>query len=646
MNKNINKVLMSLAFMLGILGFTSCTDYLDKSPLSDIDSNVPFKDFRNYQGFVEELYNCVPIMTCYDFHSNWNFGEDEIWEPGETRLFAYNVDQGDYWGWNTAYYNWFKNGGNPSSTARADKGRLWGLSWYGIRKANIGLANLDKMVNVTDQERRLIEGQLYFFRGWFHFMLMQYWGGLPYIDRVLPTDGVLKEPRLNYQSTADKAAQDFQKAADLLPVDWDQVNWKDSTIYGQNPGNNNIRINKIMALAYLGKNLLWAGSPLMNYESTGNKTYNAEYCKKAADAFGQALTLSETTMGTDGFPKYELVPFQHYSEIFYTYNASRLPGTYTDPNTQHVYRESIFMENLAEWQSRWRWNMINDYRPQNISSSGIKCYPTANYVDNYGMANGLPITNSEVKDVESGYDPEYPWKNRDPRFYNDIIYDGVKLSVATKPEGTQYASLYTGGLCRTSNSVAKGCFTGYIETKFLHPLTNDWDGYRENTIFVLSLMRLADVYLLYAEATANGYGTPQSKAGTYTLSAVEAVNKIRDRAGVGHVASKFLGNTTDFLGEVRRERAVELAFEGHRFIDLRRWLLLTEKPYTLKKVLNFDRAKDVTSAQLYADPKNGHVLNFKESVMLERQFGMRHYWFPFLKADVNMYKEFKQNPGW
>ena len=95
-------------------------------------------------------------------------------------------------------------------------------------------------------------------------------------------------------------------------------------------------------------------------------------------------------------------------------------------------------------------------------------------------------------------------------------------------------------------------------------------------------MRLADVYLMYAEAVANGYGTPGSKSVNMNLTAVGAVNKVRDRAHVKGVNQIFLGNTEDFMKEVRRERAVELAFEGHRFNDLRRWLLLTEYPYTLK----------------------------------------------------------------
>jgi starch-binding outer membrane protein, SusD/RagB family len=636
MKKYFNTILISLAFVLGVLALGSCKDYLDKSPLSTISDDDAFKNFTNFQGFTEELYSALPLITGAVSHNNWNWGEDELWEV-DSRILANSIDNGDYWAWNTVYYNWLSTGGvtySTASSAAADKNHLYGLCWKAIRKANMGIANLDKLTDATDEQKNFIAGQLYFFRGFYHFMLMQFWGGLPYVDYLIPADAVFSLPRLNYQATADKAAADLQKAADLLPVDWDNT-----TTGSPTKGNNNLRINKIMALGYLGKDLLWAGSPLMNYESTGSKTYNTSYCKKAADAFGQALTLCESTS------RYELVPFSAYSQLFYTYNASgRIPGFATVNG--HVYREAIFMENLINSGGRWRWNQVNDYRPPCLLSTGIKVYPTANYVDNYGMINGLPITDPTKKDAVSGYDPEYPWKNRDPRFYNDIIYDGVKCSVASKAENVQYASLYSGGWYRVTSNPSKASKTGYCETKFTSQYDNDWDGYRENMVVVLSLMRLADVYLMYAEATAEGYGTPQSKADSYTLTAVDAVNKIRDRAGVGHVDAQFLVSTDAFMSEVRRERAVELAFEGHRFTDLRRWLLLTEKPYIYKKAVYFDRANDVSSSTLYANPKNGHVLNLTETVLLERQMATRHYWLPFLKADVSLYAGFSQNPGW
>lgn len=653
MNTYFKKTYVFLAFVLGIL-LASCTDYLDKSPLSDISSGTAFMNYKNFQGFTEELYNCIPVVTASDYHNTWNWGEEEYWNPSETRLMTYYIDQGNYWGWNTAGYSWLRTAGGDgytSSTVRTDKGRLWGLSWYGIRKANVGLANLDKLTDATDEQKKLIAGQLYFFRGWFHFMLMQYWGGLPYVNVVLAADESPRLPRLSYQATADSAAADFQKAADLLPVNWDETATGAATT-----GNNDQRINKIMALAYLGKDLLWAGSPLMNNESKGSATYNTGYCKKAADAFAQALKLCDDTK------YYELIPFSNYSQIFFTYNQGyKLPGKATINN--HVFRESIFMENLSDVvNNRWRWNQVNDYRPPTIKSTGIKVFPTANYIDYYGMANGLPIPDITKADAESGYDPEYPWRNRDPRFYNDIIYDGVQCvlngSKVSNDSLRIFASLFgnetrvtpTSGMYRQSASPGgngqNACFTGYMCRKFTSQYNNDWDGYLDNYAVVLSFMRLADVYLMYAEAVAQGYGSPTSTATGYSLTAVDAVNNIRNRAGVGSIAAKFLGSNDDFMPELRRERAVELAFEGHRFTDLRRWMLLLDRPYTFKKAVYFDRDPNNPQKKVYADPQNAHVLNLREGVLFERQFGQKHYWFPFLSSDVQIYDGFKQNPGW
>ena len=633
---------MSLMGVMGVMGLASCTDYLDKEERSIIDASQPYLNFRNFQGFVEELYTAMPIMTGHQYHSAWNFGEDDYWEPQESRQLPNAIDQGNYWGWNECFYSYFKekqggmNTGTPERMISdvSTKGYLYGLCWFGIRKANIGIANLDKLVDATQEEKNLIAGQLYFFRAWNHFMLMQYWGGLPYIDVVLDANSVFNLPRLSYQATAEKAAEDFQKAADLLPIDWDQTAAGKATL-----GKNSVRINKVMALAYKGKDLLWAGSPMMNQESTGNATYNADFCKRAADAFAEALKICEET------GRYELADWDHYQEIFYTYKQNKLNGL----------KEVLFWENMATCHiGVWRWNLVNDWRPPLINNSGIKCYPAANYTDYFGMANGLPIPDITKPDAASGYNPEYPYKDRDPRFYYNFIYDAVKtvldgskiLKDGLPDEHKQYASLYEGGLYRT-DTPSKCVFTGYMNKKFTSQYMNDFDDYKEGTVLVMPLLRLADVYLMYAESAAAGYGSATASASGYSLSAVGAIDKVRARAGVAGVNSKFLGSVDDFMSEVRRERAVELSFEGHRFTDLRRWLLLDKAPYNKKTAVYFDRAADQSDKDRYANPKENHVLNLREVVLVERKYSLpKHNWFPFPQKDVQMYPEFAQNPGW
>lgn len=628
MNKYISKfVLMSAFAVAGTLSMTSCTDYLDKAPETDYEANDPYKNFTNFQGFVEELYNCVPVVSNSEYHTCFNYGEEDYWEPQETRLQTLNVDNGDFWGWTTAYYGYPRSGGSYGTSgenSRRDKGDLWTNAWYGIRKCNEGIANLNVLTGATQEERDLIEGQLYFFRAWFHFMIMEWWGGMPYVDTVLPTTVNPTLPRLTWQECAEKCVADFEHAEELLPIDWD-----DTTAGKVTLGRNNMRINKIMCLAYKGKTLLWAGSPLMNWSSGGSREYNQELCQRGAEALGEALALTEST------GRYELAPFDQYNDIFLVHNSGgRLNGV----------NEAIFQENLIDYSSRWRWNMVNDFRPQSIEASGIKCFPTANYVNYFGMQNGYPLPEDITQaDAESGYDPTHPWKGRDPRFYKVIMFDGVQYKSGAKGAGTT-VELFTNGKDSEEKDGLKGCFTGYMNMKLCPQFMNTTDGYKENNIMVLNLMRLADVYMMYAEAAAVGYGSPQGKASTYSLTAEQALNKIRDRAGVEHVLPQFLTNTETFLSEVRRERAVELAFEGFRFMDLRRWMLLTQRPYTLKTKIEFDRADP--DNYNYDAPEENPIRNLQEVTLLERNYTDRHYWYPILRDDVQMYEGFGQNPGW
>lgn len=638
MKRFIHKILI-----IGVVFFTvsvvSCKKYLDKSANSTVSEADAFKNFTNFQGFTEELYHCIPDFSNAYWTNSWNWGEDEIQSSALDFHFINKIDNGNFWGWQSGFDGWQAGWMDRNNTSTNDDRftkSLWKLSWYGIRKANLGLENLDKMNDATEEEKNLIKGQLLFFRGWFHFQLMQYFGGLPYIDRVLPGDEKLTLPRLTYQECAAKAAADFKGAADILPVNWD------NTIAGKRTlGKNALRINKIMALGYLGKNNLWAASPLMNNGPTGNKTYNADLCKQAAAAFAELLSLCEGGQAT-----YKLVDFSKYYTNFYTTgNNWEMPGS-----TEAIFRGPYYGANSSNWGTS------KQYQPTTIEGGDVKFIPTANYVDYYGMANGLPITDITQPDAESGYDPQYPWKSRDPRFYNDIVYDGVKCvqgSMAVSDSINRYANLYHDGTNVTAGtggvgsyrSIATGSRTGYLLYKFIPRTANKFDqgySYDKSLNIHLPYMRLADVYLMYAEAVAQGYGSPQSTQSGYGKSAVDAINVLRDRAGVGHVAAKFLGSLDAFMPELRRERAVELSFEGHRFTDLRRWLLLIEAPYTQKKTVYFDRVGGFNRA----DPSLSKVANLREALILERNFTSKHYWFPLKTAEVNMYLEFKQNPGW
>ena len=624
------------------MSIVSCEAYLDKEPESTVSEETAFVNFRNFQGFVEEIYNCIPDKEKCNWCPSWNWGDDEVFNTNANDRMTNQADLGNFRAWMTTG-NWlYKNGSSSTST---DKFRhsLWPHSWYCIRKANVGLKALEDgmLVNATQEEKDLIAGQLYFFRAWWHFELINWFGGLPYIDKAFEANDPLDLPRPTYQEAAAKAAEDFRRAADLLPINWDNTAAGKATF-----NKNELRINKVMALAYLGKCYLWASSPLMEHgaQTGGANTYNynKELAQKAADALGELLALVES-----GQTQYALAEF-NYSDIYNHTRAAGAANSYSDNfyTRKQNWRqpgtvEAIFRGPSPDYNGS-NWNTTKVFGPKVDGVVGhdvVIHQPTANAVEMYGMANGLPLDHPE-----SGYDPKHPFKDRDPRFYHDIVFDGFKYLNGDPATWAhlQYCELYTGGNMR---DVANASRTGYFIQKLVPHTCNEVDreyDWGSSLHTYLPYMRLADVYLMYAEATAV-VGGRDGKSTKCNLTSVDAINKLRDRVGAGHVDAGFTGNA--YMEEIRRERAVELMFEGHRFNDLQRWLLLTEAPYTQKYSHEFTRVHD---ADWYKknDPKDAEVVGLKKELIIERNYDTKHYWFPLPDSEVYLYEAFPQNPGW
>ena len=445
-------MVMGAAALSLSLGTISCTDYLDKEPDSNVGEGEAFKNFPNFQGFIEQIYNCIPNKeSCY-WCTTFNWGEDEIMNTGmgDTHVTAH-FDLGDYRWW----YNTEDKGGVQSflhgNTEHVDIARGFDPAstdkyyhslehaWYCIRKCNLGLENMDKAVDMTTEEKKFIQGQLYFFRAWWHHQLIEWYGGMPYIDTVLPADEVLTLPRLSFSECAAKCAADYRKAADLLPNDWDNTNIGRKTV-----GKNDIRITKVCALGYLGKVLLWAASPL---NIVGAETgalangdtykYDAAKAKEAADALGEAIANIESGKTPYGLcdyiyaeddaehrPNYGIYDHvagknskNNYSEIFHISGQSwKGPGS-----IEAVMRGPLTPQNGSNWNFTKLWGpKVNNL----VEHDAVIHMPSANYVNYaYGMANGEPILLADGSlNPNSGFDAKHPYQNRDPRFYHDIIF--------------------------------------------------------------------------------------------------------------------------------------------------------------------------------------------------------------------------------
>ena len=435
---------------------------------------------------------------------------------------------------------------------------------------------------------------------------------MPYVTRFLDAFEDMFTPeftRLTAQESFIKMAEDFGKAAELLPNHWDD------TVAGEaTKGNNNLRANKFWALGFQGKALLWAASPMLNQEAKNVNAFDGELAKQAAEALGKVLKLSDETK------IYYLEPWATYDDIFTKWNYVR-PGGH-----------EVIMQETLYGRTRVRWSSLGATVPASLgmnSSTTQQDSPTANITHNYCMANGLPID-----DPDSGYDPEHPWDNREPRFDKTIVTDGD--AICKNLSADYYAQLYNGGRHRNGGSYGAGSPTGLLCRKY-NLLDKDWStsnvgGLQSHTPY----LRMADVYLMYAEAVnwMTG-GGPNAKASTYSMTAVEAFQAVRDRAKCPALPAKYFADKETFFEQIVRERAVELLMEAQRFDDLRRWNRIADPRYLNKTRYDFDRGTD------------GKPTNIREVVHITRTAtSPKMNWLPIQIKYTKMYAGFPQNPGW
>lgn len=594
MSSYTNKLGYILILVFMLMG-SSCVDYLDKTLEADVTEKDVFSTFYNYQGFVETAYaQIINFQRTPNNNPNWNFGDDVLLSNPRY------IQNGDYWNVTNAPGLMGSAYMIPESVVIYDAGEttkrcVWFNSWHGIRIANIALEHMDDLEDATDEERNVIQGQAYFFRGYFHWEIMKVWGSIPYVDKVLSPTDEMKISQLKFSETADKVISDLQKAADLLPVDWNQSVVGQLT-YGRNIG----RLTKGMALAMLTQIQLFTGSPLMNGVSSGDYSYNTGYCKDAAATAWKVIELAKQGV-------YNLEPFATYETMFRS-KAQIEPG---------INKEVIFM---APFYGNYSKYFIQGHLLPSLGGSNGFASVTENAVEWFETKDGWAID-----DPNSEFDSTDPWSNRDPRFYYNILIDNERI-VQNRDDEVAFAQLYVGGRDRQATASQTGF--GIKKFHFLHDNKYD-NGWGSNQYAVLPIIRMSEVYLYYAEAVNEAYG-PMGKVPGADMTAVDAVNIVRTRAGMPNVHDKYTASKENFRERIRNERAVELIFEGKRRDDIRRWHVAAQ-----------DKYKDLYGCTF---PKDHSYFSkeYVKSIIFEE----KHYWFPFPTNQVSLYDGWKQNPGW
>lgn len=405
----------------------------------------------------------------------------------------------------TGFLYGFVGSGNPSSKIyleRADYTDLRVINNVikGLKSSSLSAPTLNNLI-----------GQAYFFRAWKHWELVKMHGGIPLIKTILdPFYDDLDIPRSTTKECIDFIVSDLDAAIDGL-------------VSVSNSG----RITKGAAAAFKGRILLAWASPMFNPDNKEDRwqlAYAANTKAKAIlDSAGFGLNPSFSTIFTKN-------PTLNKEAILY-----------------HAFDNADYSN---DWESK--------ARPVSGGGSGSNA-PTWELVKAFPMADGKAIT-----DPSSGYDSIYYWRNRDPRFYATIGYNGCTWDMAGSKGVTN--KVWTFYLTTTENRRSPS--SGFYCRKASNPLI-DYDLVSSCNTAWLEI-RYAEVLMNLAEC-ANEVGNG--------AEAISLMGEIRDRAGIDAADNYGLGSSTDIVTireQVMRERQIEFAFENKRYWDIRRRKLFTQ----------------------------------------------------------------------
>ena len=577
---------------------TSCGDYLDIVPDNVISLEEIFKTRKGAEEFLNTAYATLP----------------REWDP--TDGCAAICDEMDF-PWAEYEENSINEGGMSPSKGWRQK---WGGYYKAIRTAATFISHIDMCqdVNITDKLKAQYKAEARFLRAYYYFCIFRWYGPFVIMPEVeVDVDGSIDEmsiPRSSVDECVQYIYNELEKACNEGLPDW----YEESTDYG--------RATITAARAIQSRLLLYAASPLYNgntdyanfKDQDGNQLVNQTYSdKKWQDAAKAAKAFID-----------------RYTDRFALYTENKEDGS-IDPYASY---QQLF---LTGWNNEIIWARNNcsfwsfEANAPRFCNGWSGWDPTQNIVDDYFTSKGLPIADEPYADKDPDYTTEgtcattigYAPKgtsnmyvNRESRFYVSICFDNSKW-VATKNAAT--CELYFGGNTGHTGKTRNYSTTGYILRKYSNPSV-DWKNSQNVSNRQQALFRLAEIYLNYAEALNE------------CDEVLKYVNKVRERAGLpgygdGPEFIMLKSKEKEAIRElIRRERRIELAFENHRFYDVRRWKIMEETDKCIYG-LNISATRPL----------------FYQVIKTEdRPHDFKYYLWPIPQSEIYKNKRLVQNPGW
>jgi starch-binding outer membrane protein, SusD/RagB family len=648
-NKRIDNILLILFLFAGI---TSCKKYLDVVPDNVATIDHVFKLRNEAEKYLFTLYAYMPKGG--DGWYNPGFmGGDEIWLPETAQ---------DHWHPIFRIARSEQNKDEPlfDEWAGTRKGNFKTYDtlkiWWGINHCNIFLENLHDLSKVPDlslAERERWIGEAEFLKAYYHFYMLRMYGPIPIRDKSINIDADIASNytrRMPVDSCANYISNLLDSAYQKLPIKISN----EITELG--------RITQPIALAVKAK--LWAtvASPLFNGNSDFagftdkegtplfNSVYDSKKWEKARDAALAAIQSAEL----NGHGLYEYVPdFSGLTDTTKLQLSIRnaVTGRW---NREHVWANSqMYFVNEDLCMPPTERSATGGVSTVRFDLKGVWAAPIK-IAKLFYTQNGVPIdedntlsfadyeklrtaTSAERNYIEPGLQTARLNFDREPRFYAYLGFDnGVWYMKDGTTSGTDQNTFYL--KAKNTEKAGFGHFSNWNETGYFIKKLVHWESTTNSRVswkrYPWPEVRMADLYLLYAEAL--------NEVEPASMRAIEYVDKVRKRAGLKGVVeswSKFSTNPGKYASQfglreiIHRERLIELAFEGHRFWDLRRW----------KK--SFDELnKDITGWNILGKTADTY---YRERVIYSQRFiSPRDYFWPIGNYDIRRNPNLVENPGW